>query len=82
MRAQLLFVHHTGRNAEVPCPLQCVGTGVIGDDQSNLAVGDLAGSFRFQQSLQIGAAAGDQDCDSLFQSRITFSSFSTMEPMT
>ena len=46
-------------NTGQACPLQCVGTGVIGDNQRDLTVGDLAGCFRIQQSLQIGAAAGN-----------------------
>ena len=80
---QFLLVDAGSGNAEVLCPLQRIGTRVIGDDHSDLTVGDLTGFLGFQQSLQIGAAAGDQNCNSFLHYRITFSlSLSMISPMT
>ena len=42
-------------------PLQGIGPGGAGEHQDNLPVGDAPALLGFQKSLQIGAAAGDQD---------------------
>ena len=79
--AAFLFQHHGGVDARLFRPFQGVGLPVVGDHQHDLAaVQDLA--LGVDQRLEIGSAAGDQHRDFGFHSRITFSSLSTMEPMT
>ena len=79
--AAFLFQHRFGGDAGLLCPFQGIGTGGIGYHQSDLT-GMQHTSLGIDQCLQVGAAAGDQNRDFGFHSRITFSSFSMMEPMT
>ena len=51
-----------------------------GDHKGDLAIDDLTPVLGVDESLQVGAAAGNQNSD-LFHSRITFSSPLTMVPM-
>ena len=79
--AALLFQNHGGVDTGLFSPLQSVGIGVVGNHQHDLAAVEH-GALGVDQCLQVGAAAGDQNCDFGFHSRITFSSFSMMVPMT
>ena len=58
----LSAAHHSG-HPRLGCPRQGVGLGVAGDDQHDLAGGQVPGLLGVQQGLEIGAAAGDQHGD-------------------
>ena len=80
--AHLLAGHGYGGYAVVGGPGQGVGVFVAGAHQHDLSVGNGAGFLRLEQSLQIGAAAGDKDGDAgLAQHTITRSSPVTISPM-
>ena len=51
---------HPGRNAVVRRPGQTVGLGIIADNQGNLP-GNISGLNRFNDRLQITAAARNQN---------------------
>ena len=62
--------------------LSVIGDGYISSvDSGNFTVAKFSTHLGIDQCLQICAATGDQYCDPL-HSRITFSSFSMIEPMT
>ena len=63
-------------------PLQGVGAVAVGDHQGDFPVGDAPGGLGVQQSLEIGAAAGDQHGDLRLYHRTTFSADSTISPRT
>ena len=70
-------------HAMVGGPGQSIRGLVAGADQHDLPVGDGAGFLCFQQSLQIGAAAGDKHGDAgFFQHSVTRSSPETTSPIT
>ena len=69
---------HGGFHAKAGGAFQRVDAGLAGDHQHDPAVGVLAAALTFQQSLQVGAAAGDQNCYTLHTSSTP--SPSTMVP--
>ena len=78
----LLFGNGDAGHAMVGRPGQGVGVFVAGAHQHDLPVGDIAPLLGIQQSLQIGAAAGDEYGDAcFFQHNVTRSSPETISPM-
>lgn len=74
---------HVAGNPRLSRPLQGVSALLGGDHGGNFSAAQLAPLLSIDQRLQIGAAAGDQNCDFGRHSRITFSpSFLMMVPMT
>ena len=82
LASQLFFEQHSRRDPGIFRPLQGKGPRIVGHHQGNFAAAQHTGLLSIQQGLQIGSAAGDQDRNLGFHSRITFSSFSTIRPMT
>ena len=82
LAAQLLFEQHGCRDPGIFRPLQGKGPRIVGHHQGDLAAAQHTGLLSIQQGLQVGSAAGDQNRNLGFHSRITFSSFSTIRPMT
>ncbi|MBQ1860849.1 MAG: phosphoribosylformylglycinamidine cyclo-ligase [Clostridia bacterium] len=50
----------------VPCAGQGIGAFPVGKDQDDFPAGDAAGLFLVEQSLQVGAASGNEDGNALF----------------
>ena len=79
---KLLFGDHAALNPGLLCPFQSKGPRVVGNHQLDFAADQFSPALGIHQGLQIGSAAGYQHRDFGFHSRITFSSFSTISPMT
>ena len=82
LSSQLFFQQDSGRDPHLFRPLQGKGLPAVGYHQGNFAAAQLSSGLGIDERLQIGTAAGNQDRNLGFHSRITFSSFSTISPMT
>ena len=80
LRAAFLFQHHSGVDAGFFGALQRISAGIVGNHQCDFAAFQSL-ALGIDQRLQVGAASGDQNSD-VSHSKITFSSWAMMEPIT
>ena len=82
LAAAVLFGHGHAGNPGCRRPFQRVDPGLVGDHKNDLPALQRAAPLGIDQCLQIRTAAGDKHRDSGLHSRITFSSFRMISPIT